>query len=566
MADLTEVYDALRAAHAAGDTENAQKLADYLRSKTAAPPSQNLVRLSDGSTAPVGSPQARADFDPTNGMSNFQKFWAGMGAGMTNTAQGVAQTFGLANRQDVQTKRQLDAPLLNTNAGYSGDVLGNMAAVAPVMFVPGANTLAGSALIGAGTGLLAPSTSSQETLFNTGLGGALGLGGTLIGRGLSNGATRKLAEREAAAVAAESRNSARDAILSDATQRGYVVPPTATNPSFINTVLESISGKAATRQGAQHINQQATNAAVRADLGLAPNSAITRDAVEGVISREGSIYGQVREPNGAPQRVVSDPQYQSDLNDILNIPGNLENTYTGIGAQGNQHVSELVNSINVPEHSTDNLVDLYKLLNERAKESFSGAQGNSQLLELARGQRHAAEAVGDLLDRHLRSSGLGDLADAWGASRKNIAKGYQTLRALKGNDVDAKLLRSDLRKGKPLSGEMEIAANFADQFGDFAGVPGQGGVGVSKLDALWGGGALTSLAVGHPGVAAAELSAAAAPYMARKVILSNLGNRALGAPSYSPGLIGNTSLEALRFFGNNSLPITAGSVPAYSRQ
>jgi hypothetical protein len=37
MTDLNQLYDALRQADAAGNTEDAKKLADYIRSQSAAP-------------------------------------------------------------------------------------------------------------------------------------------------------------------------------------------------------------------------------------------------------------------------------------------------------------------------------------------------------------------------------------------------------------------------------------------------------------------------------------------------------------------------------------------------
>lgn len=42
MADMTQVYDALRKADAAGNTADAKKLADYIRSSSPAPPKENL--------------------------------------------------------------------------------------------------------------------------------------------------------------------------------------------------------------------------------------------------------------------------------------------------------------------------------------------------------------------------------------------------------------------------------------------------------------------------------------------------------------------------------------------
>lgn len=129
----------------------------------------------------------RARLDPTNDMGTGARLLAGAGKGLTDVARGVGQAFGLVSRDDVAESRRLDQALVNTGAGKVGNVAGAVAATLPAAFIPGANTLAGAGLIGAGTGLLAPSTSTQETLTNTGMGAALGPASLLAGRAIGAG-------------------------------------------------------------------------------------------------------------------------------------------------------------------------------------------------------------------------------------------------------------------------------------------------------------------------------------------------------------------------------------------
>lgn len=125
--------------------------------------------------------------DPTEGMSGLQKFGAGMGKAFVDLGRGVGQFVGAVSRDDVAQSRELDAPLMKTGAGRAGNIAGNISAAVPLAFIPGANTLVGSALIGGVSGLAAPSVSNEETLRNTGLGALLGplslLGGRAIGAG-----------------------------------------------------------------------------------------------------------------------------------------------------------------------------------------------------------------------------------------------------------------------------------------------------------------------------------------------------------------------------------------------
>lgn len=122
--------------------------------------------------------------DPTEGMSTGQKLLAGVGMGMTNVARGLGQAVGLVSRDDIKRAREDEAALAKTGAGKVGNVAGTAAALLPTAFIPGANTLAGSAVIGAGSGALAPSTSTEETLKNAAFGGLAGPAGLLAGRAI----------------------------------------------------------------------------------------------------------------------------------------------------------------------------------------------------------------------------------------------------------------------------------------------------------------------------------------------------------------------------------------------
>jgi hypothetical protein len=106
---------------------------------------------------------------------------------VTDLGRGVGQYVNLVSRADVAEARKRDAPLMKTGAGMSGNIFGNVAMLAPAAFIPGANTLAGGAAIGAVTGALQPSTSTSETLLNTGVGGAAGAALPVLQRGWQMG-------------------------------------------------------------------------------------------------------------------------------------------------------------------------------------------------------------------------------------------------------------------------------------------------------------------------------------------------------------------------------------------
>lgn len=110
----------------------------------------------------------------TDEMSGPGRFLAGIGMGMTDVAQGIGQAAGLQSREDVAESRALDAALRESTGGAAGNLVGTLATYLPTAFIPGANTLLGAGLIGAGSGFLAPSTDTGETVANTVIGGGLG--------------------------------------------------------------------------------------------------------------------------------------------------------------------------------------------------------------------------------------------------------------------------------------------------------------------------------------------------------------------------------------------------------
>jgi hypothetical protein len=124
----------------------------------------------------------------TDSMGAGGRLAAGIGKGMTDVAQGVGQMLGLQSREDVRQKRQTDAALASTTEGKVGGVIGAVAPMIPLAFVPGANTYAGAAGIGALAGFAAPSESTAETFQNTALGGVAGAGGLALGRAVGAGA------------------------------------------------------------------------------------------------------------------------------------------------------------------------------------------------------------------------------------------------------------------------------------------------------------------------------------------------------------------------------------------
>lgn len=149
--------------------------------------------------------------DPTEGMSGFDKFMAGMGRSVVETGRGLRQVGSAVAdaipgvdltdyRRNLQSEideaRKLDAPLMATGAG----ALGNAAGYGVQTLVPGGligrasmvgrallpSTIAGNAALGAALGGIEPVATGESRLSNLlagSAGGAIGAGaGKVIGK------------------------------------------------------------------------------------------------------------------------------------------------------------------------------------------------------------------------------------------------------------------------------------------------------------------------------------------------------------------------------------------------
>lgn len=529
-------------------------------------PAARSFDIVNGEQVPTGSPAALAAQSPIarpdpNSSSPVgseigamaSNAFSGAGKAFVDLGRGAGQYFGLTSRQDVQDSRERDAPLMATGAGKVGNIAGNIAATLPALAIPGANTVVGAGAIGAATGALQPSTSTGETLRNTGLGGALGSGGQAVGNAVAAGAQRILASRTAQATAAETQNAVRDTTLKTSQEAGYVVPPTVTNPSLMNTALESASGRYATKQAAQVKNQVVTNKLAATDLGLPANQPITQQALQDVRAKAGQVYGQVKQSG----TIQTDSAYLNDLMSITNASEDVAKAFPGATTPAADKIDTLVNSLSQDSFSAAQAVEYSKRLRQQSAANFklAGRSANPEDLALAQAQSKGANALEDMIGRHLDATGKPDLLQQFQDARKSIAKTYTVDAALNDatGNVDARILAKQLDRNRGIDGGLRKAGEFGQAFGEVAGEPVKG-PGVSKLAfASAAGGAL----LGQPQLLALPVVST----LARKTLLSGPVNRALAAPNYTPSRLGTAALQALKQSPRAVLPATAATLP-----
>lgn len=155
-----------------------------------APDGANQQQVMEFAQAQFGKPKAAApqeQYNPTDGMSTFDRTLSGIGMGMNDLYMGAKQRMGLASQAEIDEKKRLDKSLKDTTAGTVGSITGKVALGLPAMFVPGANTISGAAAIGGLQGLAEPTATGESVGKNVMIGTAGGAGGVVLGRGLKAG-------------------------------------------------------------------------------------------------------------------------------------------------------------------------------------------------------------------------------------------------------------------------------------------------------------------------------------------------------------------------------------------
>jgi hypothetical protein len=474
-----------------------------------------------GAVVAGDSKQPEAAPNPTEGMSTFDTLAAGLGKAVVDTGRGVGQMLGVVDRKDIAESRRLDAPLMNTTAGKVGNFLGNAAMIAPTAMIPGAATVPGAAAIGAAFGLAQPSESTKETLANTAIGGAGGAAGQWVANkipGMVSAYGQRAADQS---KQAEQATSQRFAAAQKGSGMGYVVPPADLNPGMMTEALSGLSGKIKTAQVASQRNQTVSDALARKALGVADDTPLNLDTLNNIRQQAGQAYEAV---SGAG--VVQPSQsYAKALDDALKPFMSQSASFP------NRKVPAVVADIEALKTNAFDAGDAIQTIKILRNDADAAYRAGDKLAGAA--YKKASGALEDAIDSHLTSVGApADLLKGYRDARQTIAKTYTVQKALNPETgaIDAIKLASELRKGKPLSGELRDVAEFAQAFPKAAQALKEAPKAVSPLDFAVG---LTSTAGTGSPLALGLLGARPA---ARSLLLSQPMQKAAMKPGYSPSM------------------------------
>lgn len=520
--------------------------------------------------------QQEAAPNPVEGMSGTERWLAGAGAGMTGMvrggkqaaieiAQGLGADKGLADyiptvgalkavtnaftggeearaqqaeqlRQEQAQAQELEAPLMATGTGRAGNVTGMVASALPTMFIPGANTYTGAALVGAGTGFLQP-TADENVLASkakdAAIGAGAGVAGQVIGQGIGAAINRYGVRRAAEQAARAAANAERDATLAAGQAAGYVAPPAATSGNMTGKILNGLSGKAKTEQLARIRNQRLTDRLSRQALHLGDDIPITEEVLQAV---RGAAYNTGYAPVARIGNIATDDQYIDALNAVTRRHAGAIRSFPQ-AAQND--VAAMIEPYRVQGFLAEDALSQIQVIRDAAGDAFR--TGNTQA---GRALRELSGVIEDQIERHLTQQGqqgaqlLGNFREA----RRLIARAHTVDDALlvgTGN-VDARKFGAALQRGAPLDGELELIGRFANAFPESMTMPkGADANPLTVLDFTTGGiGA--GLSASNP-LGLAVMALPAARVASRYGILSQAGQNMFTQPNYGPNLLQQTA-------------------------
>jgi hypothetical protein len=461
--------------------------------------------------------QMAKDYAPTVGMGPLERAAAGAGSAVQGAWNGIKDIVGGVSQSDLDEKARLDAPLMDTTAGKIGGALGMAGLAAPAIIAAPVlgSTYAGAAGLGAVMGAVTTPGSLEERAKAAGVGAAGGVvgkgAGDLIGAGVSSmgrAASTRLAAQQAA-------NAGRDAAVSAGQDAGYVVTPAMTSqPNMLAKVAEAVGGKIKTQQAASVKNQAVTNQLARAALGLPEDAPLTAATLDAVRQQAGQAYDAV-----ASSGVVKPTAAYENALDAIAKP--YASAAKGFPNAKPSPVLAEIESLRSPQFDAGDAIAMIRKVRGDADAAFAG--GDKQT---GKALKAASNAIEDAVEEHLKAAGSPNMLQDFLDARKLIAKTYSVQGALNEStgDVVGSKLASQLTRGKPLSGELRSAAEFAQAF-PRATQAGQSVPAFSVLDAGTAAGGLGS----------GNIPLAMLPLMrpgARSLTLSGPMQRSIGAPSY----------------------------------
>jgi hypothetical protein len=262
MADLAQLEAALRAADAAGNEEDARRLAQAYAAARAQQPKADFSNVQGQATTKLDPSRVQIDGQTPDQMSGFNRFGYGIAAPIADTVVGLSQITGIGSPEWQRDTMQRVNAAQSTGAGKVGSVAGNigMAFAVPELKALKAAPLLRGAASGAAYGATRGTNEGDSRLVNTATGAGLGVAGSKLGSMLAASA-----QRAQAAIPEATR-----AIAAKAKQYGIALSPAQLSNSPLVQYLGNQFGILPGAGGAKVAEQQsaAFNRALANTIGV----------------------------------------------------------------------------------------------------------------------------------------------------------------------------------------------------------------------------------------------------------------------------------------------------------
>jgi len=312
----------------------------------------------------------------------------------------------------------------------------------------------------------------------------------------------------------------RQQVATQAATEGYVTPPSVRGDAGVAGLAEGLGGKIKTGQQAIETNQVVTNKLASRAVGLPDDVPVTIDVLQAIRQEAGQAYDSVR---GVGQ-VFTDVTFRRDLSAATSRFRSAAKDFPELAKS---EIIDVVDSLRLSEFNAGAGVDAISLLRNRADVAFRGGDKS-----LGNAYRSASNAVEGVIERHISRGGDSALIDGFRQARQQIAETYSVQEALQGRitgEVSATQLAAQLKKGKPLSGDLRTIADFANTFPSVSRLFTGTAQAFSPLDLAVGGSSVgiagTAAALGAGPAALVPLAGTIARPLLRRGALSEVARR-----------------------------------------
>jgi len=324
--------------------------------------------------------------------------------------------------------------------------------------------------------------------------------------------------------------------LAVAQKRGYVVPPSQSNPTFTNRLLEGIGGKLKLQQEAMQANQPVTTSLAASELGQNPDAPLSQGALASI--RQEAVqngYAPLRNIG----RIVPTADYTQALDNIEKTTAGAAKSFPGIKAPD---VAGIVAPLRQPSFDSADAIDAISVLRGQADEAFRSGSSVA-----GRAYKSAAKALEDAIEKHLEDQGSDgrDMLSAFRDARIQIAKSIDVGKSL--NDATGQVSATKIgqiaaKAPGRLTGGLKDIATFARAYPKAAREVTETYPSISPLDAY--GSAMASASSGS----AAPLLLPLTRVGIRNYLLSPAG-QARAVPSTGSSPLTNGLLRAIPQLG-----------------